>query len=130
MPTVLLVDNEPALLETFRYTLEHCGCTVLSALSGESALRVCHAYAGRIDVLVADVVMEGISGFEIAAIVKSAHPSAAVILMSGSPPDIFPQFAIANEFLEKPFALRELLTTISRYVAIPEGVGATHETWN
>ena len=112
MPTVLLVEDESAILEHLRYALERAGYTVLAATSAESAIRICHAYRGAIDVLVSDVLMSPVTGFQVAAGVKSLHPNAIVILMSGSPQCMFPNFSTHHNFLEKPFCHNELLTAI------------------
>lgn len=113
MPTVLLVEDEPTLLEAFRHALEGSGYTVLSAHSGESAIRISQRHPTEIDVLVSDVLMRPISGFEVAASVKSSHPNVVVILMSGSPRHTFGNTSIQTEFLQKPFDHCDLLTAIS-----------------
>lgn len=130
MPTLLLVENEPALLEGLRYAIEVAGYTVLSANSSESAIRICEKHAGRIDILVCDVQMGGLTGFEVAAIAKSIHPNLIVILMSGSPRNTSKQRIVANEFLEKPFTNRELLSAIFRHAPFPASTGVTSETSN
>lgn len=118
MPTILLVEDELALLEAFRYALEGSGYTVLSAYSGESAIRVSQQYPGKIDVLVSDVVMRPISGFEVAASIESSRPNVIVILMSGSPRSTFRNTPIQAEFLQKPFDHCDLLTAISRHTTV------------
>ncbi|HEY6252026.1 MAG TPA: response regulator [Candidatus Angelobacter sp.] len=128
MPTVLLVENEAAILEGLRYALECSGYTVLSAKSGESAIRISQQYHGPIDVLVSDVQMHRIDGFEVAANVKAAHPTAIVILMSGSPRYIFTDQVTADEFLEKPFTHNHLLAAIARHTTIPAHIGGPRES--
>lgn len=129
MPTILLVEDEPAILEHLRYALERSGYTVLGAISGDSAIRTCHAHQGAIDVLICDVLMSPVSGFAVASVVKSAHPTAIVILMSGSPRYVFPKSPV-NEFLEKPFHHDDLLAAISRHAELPKAIGATSATRN
>jgi CheY-like chemotaxis protein len=115
MPAVLLVEDESPLLEHLRSALELAGYTVLGATSGVSALRICQAYHDAIDVLISDVLMYPLTGFEVAAIVKSAHPNAIVILTSGSPPYAFSGPIGADDFLENRFSTM---------------TGGSHETWN
>lgn len=129
MPTVLLVEDEPAILEHLRYALERSGYTVLGATSGDSAIRMCHAHQGAIDVLICDVLMSPVSGFAVAATVKATHPTAIVILMSGSPCHLFPK-SPANEFLERPFNHGDLLVAISRHAELPKTTGGASETRN
>src|SRR5262249_1854954 len=71
MPTILLVEKEPALLDSFRDVLEQSGYNVLTADSGESAIGICRKHIGKIDLLVSDVVMDRVTGFEVAANVKA-----------------------------------------------------------
>jgi DNA-binding response OmpR family regulator len=113
--TVLLVDDETSLLEVLSELLSSQGYRVLPAGSGEAAMSICHQYAGRIDVLVTDVDMRPVNGFELAATVKSARPEVFIVLISGTP-DNFGKTDIADQFLQKPFDHKELLTTISRCV--------------
>jgi two-component system, cell cycle sensor histidine kinase and response regulator CckA len=115
--TVLLVENEPALLDSFREALEQSGYKVLTADSGESAIGICRQHIGKIDVLVSDVVMNRVTGFEVAANIKATHPNVIVILMSGSPRSCFQQHGITHDFLQKPFPQQQLLTAISRHKA-------------
>jgi CheY-like chemotaxis protein len=128
MPTILLVENEPALLDGLREALEQWGYAVLTAASGESAIRICREHNATIDILLSDVLMEGVDGFKVAETVKSAFPDVVVLLMSGSPIDSFPPSSIPHQFLEKPFTRQELLTAISRHTRTPAQVGATHES--
>jgi DNA-binding NtrC family response regulator len=115
MPTVLLVKKQSLLLENFRYELEQSGYTVLAANSGASAIRVSRSHSGAIDVLISDVLMHPVTGFELAAIIKSAHPKVKVILMSSSPTCILPLRVKANDFLDKPLPYGNLLSAISRH---------------
>lgn len=112
IPTVLLVEDEPTLLQGFRDALEQSGYTVLTASSGESAINICGKHIGRIDVLVCDIVMDRLTGFDVAATVKAAHPNVRAILMSGSPLSGFVQHGGTDRFLQKPFAQEQLLTAV------------------
>lgn len=127
MPTVLLVDDEPVVLENLRYQLEKAGYTVLAANSGEAALRISRQHSGLIDVLVSDVLMHPMTGYELAAKIKSAHPKLIVILVSGSPDFALKQPAIASNFLQKPFPHRDLLAVISRQSQRHAIAGDSHE---
>ena len=111
--TVLVVDDEPGLLEALCDLLRNNRYRVLAADSGEAAITACHQHDGRIDVLVADVELGSVNGFEVAANVRSAHPDVVVVLISGTAAHS-ERLSIANEFLEKPFANQNLLAAISR----------------
>src|SRR5579871_3353773 len=116
MATVLLVEDEPVLLELIAEALVKAGHTVYPAGSREAAIRICQMPDCRIDFLVCDVLVGRANGFEIAANIKAAHPDARVILMSGSPPYTFSLADIAHEFLQKPFALSDLLNIIAQQI--------------
>lgn len=126
MTTILLVENETVLLEMLQELLRKQGYTVLTAPSGEFAVRLCHQLSGAIDVLICDVGMAGMNGFQIAAAVKSIFPDVLVLLMSSSPRDVFPESNIAHQFFEKPFPHRELLAAIARHASrlTPAGGGS------
>jgi DNA-binding NtrC family response regulator len=116
VPTVLLVENEPGLLDLLHIVLERAGYLVLAASSGDSALRLCRQHRGPIHILLSDVLMHPLNGFELAASIKSKFPDAIVLLMSGTPVESFPPNAAPAEFFEKPFSHQQLLSAISRHV--------------
>lgn len=126
MATVLLVEHELSLLEVLGEVLQRAGHVVLAAPTAESAIQAAQPPTGRIDVLLCDVLMGRVNGFEIAANVKSVHPEAMVILMSGAPTDDSSHGLVAHTFLQKPFALQELLCTIAQQGLAPD----PHKDWN
>ncbi|MDJ0652524.1 MAG: ATP-binding protein [Xanthomonadales bacterium] len=81
--SILVVDDEPALLDLANDTLTALGYRVMSAGNGQSALESLRQYP-TIDVLFTDVVMPGgISGFELAEQALSARPDLKILLTSG-----------------------------------------------
>ncbi len=116
MATVLLVEDEPVLLEVVAEALAKAGHVVCPAASREAALRISEMPDYRIDFLVCDVLVGRNNGFEIAANIKTFHPDARIILMSGSPSDTFSLAGIAHQFLQKPFALSDLLNLIAQQI--------------
>jgi CheY-like chemotaxis protein len=114
MLTVLLVEDEPALLESLSESLGNWGCRVLQAASGVAAIDLCRRHQDKIDVLVSDVVVGQVDGFKVAAAVRAVHPDVIVFLMSGSwRPDLATPSGI-DGFLEKPFRHEQLWNAISR----------------
>ncbi|MCZ6774168.1 MAG: response regulator [Proteobacteria bacterium] len=105
--TILVVEDEPAVLDTMALMLEGLGYTVLKAKDGAEALTVLEQ-AGVIDLLLADVILPGgTSGIELADTVRRANPATNVIVMSGYPEDKFDTTAISKariRILKKPFA--------------------------
>ena len=109
--TVLLVEDEESVRQLVRETLESKGYKVLEADHGESALHIVSHHSGKIDMLITDVVMPGMSGRELSAQLCSSYPHTKVLYLSGYTED-----AIAHEgvlesgtaFLQKPFTLQML----------------------
>jgi hypothetical protein len=107
---VLLVDDEPALLEMARRMLVKGGYRVLEASDPRTALEICRAEGDSIDVLLTDVVMPGMSGPELAREVQALRPGIAVLFMSGfagGHPDANQQL-----LLKKPFTPEQLLEAL------------------
>ena len=77
MPTtVLVVDDVPANRELLRQTLEPMGCEILLAADGETALKV--AVRGKPDLILLDVMMPGIGGYETCRRLKASDPLRAI----------------------------------------------------
>jgi len=113
--TVLLVEDEPAVREMTQTALEGYGYKVVSARSGEDALQTVSAKQTRIDLLLTDVVMPGMSGPELADRVRRDYPSIAVIFMSGYTSNAVLRRSIeAGEahFVQKPFTTTGLATKL------------------
>jgi two-component system, cell cycle sensor histidine kinase and response regulator CckA len=103
---LLLVEDEPAVRLMTQTALQGYGYTVLCAASGHDALRTVTARQGRIDLVLTDVVMPGMSGPQLAERVRRDYPAIAVVFMSGYTSDaVFRQGIEAGEadFVQKPF---------------------------
>ncbi len=81
--TILLVEDDPAVLEPVRRMLEQVGHDLLWACSPEDALRAVDSYSGRIDLLRTDVVPPGMSGRALAELAGERRPGLPVLFMSG-----------------------------------------------
>jgi two-component system, cell cycle sensor histidine kinase and response regulator CckA len=124
--TVLLAEDEPLVRELVVAVLERSGYRVLPAATGEEALALYERGADTIDVLVADMVMPGMGGRELAERVLAQRPDARVVLMSGYTEDALvvgrddlrqPVFPV---FLKKPFAPRALLESVAESIGRSE----------
>src|SRR5437867_6763657 len=105
--TVLVVEDEPAVLTLSRRALEAQGYVVLAASDATAALRVVERHGGTIHILVTDVVMPGLSGRELADKLAAQRPGIRVLYMSGYPGDAVVQHGslpAGSAFLEKPFS--------------------------
>jgi PAS domain S-box-containing protein len=105
--TVMVVEDEAAVLSLSRRALEAQGYVVLAASDGAAALRILERHGGPIDLLLTDVVMPGISGRELAEQLTARRPGVRVLYMSGYPGDAVVQqgtLAPGSAFLQKPFS--------------------------
>jgi two-component system cell cycle sensor histidine kinase/response regulator CckA len=124
--TILLVDDESAVRRPIRQALDLVGYTVLEAKDGIEALGI-HADTGtRVDLVVLDVKMPGMSGWAVLEELKRRAPRLPVILTSGyTQEDSTPSGAIAPDaYLPKPYDLAELTATVRQLMPsaeIPEG---------
>ena len=119
--TVLVVDDEPEVLELAAEILRRVGYTVLEATDGANALEVAGRREGEIHLLVTDMVMPGMSGRDLAERLRALRASLRVLYISGYVQDPSARAALASEtsaFVAKPFTpelltdrVRELLAT-------------------
>jgi two-component system cell cycle sensor histidine kinase/response regulator CckA len=109
--TVLLVEDEESVRQLVRETLESKGYKVLEADNGDSALQIVAEYSGKIDMLITDVVMPGMSGRELSARLCAACPQTKVLYLSGYTEDAIVHEGVIDPdtaFLQKPFTLQML----------------------
>ncbi len=105
--TVLLVEDEEALRALARRVLEGLGYIVLAAGSAEEALRVAQGHQKKIDLLVTDVIMPGMSGPQLARCLVNDRPGMKVLFTSGYTDTAIIQQGVVDAptaFLQKPFA--------------------------
>ena len=91
--------------------LERLGYSVLVASNGAEALERLDEHEGRVDLLLTDVVMPGMSGRELAGIVRRRCPHARVLFMSGYAEDAVASHGVLQQgaqLLEKPFTATNL----------------------
>jgi signal transduction histidine kinase len=121
--TILVVEDEPALLRVVTRILQHNDYSVLAAANGTEALAL--AADHDFDLLLTDAVMPGISGFELADRVRQTRPQASVLFMSGYSPDLAGAgrgLPVDTALVQKPFTERTLLEAVRAAIAAPCGV--------
>jgi PAS domain S-box-containing protein len=116
LSTVLLVEDEDSLRELVLELLGRNGYRVLSASNGAEALETAHRFQGFIHLLLADVVLPGISGPELASELATGQPEMKTIYMSGY--SEFNSFGRGNlpagaRLLQKPFTKETLLREVA-----------------
>jgi CheY-like chemotaxis protein len=110
-PVILVVDDEAAVNRVVTRFLKHVGYRVLEACSAEEALELVRRQDPRIDLVLADVVMPGAGGVELAATLLSRAPGPSVILMTGALPEEVQRLDVNGQVvrvLRKPLDLDEV----------------------
>lgn len=113
--TILLVEDEPAVLEMTRRMLELIGYTVFSAGTPSEALRMANELDGKINLLLTDVVMPEMNGRDLAENLRPLYLDLKCLFMSGYTSDIIAQQGILDdgvEFIQKPFSQKDLAIKI------------------
>jgi PAS domain S-box-containing protein len=105
--TVLIVEDEPAILKLSQTILRGLGYSVMAARTPGEALRLAAAHAGVIDLLVTDVIMPEMNGRELADQLVAASPGLRCLFVSGYTADVIAHRGILHKgvhFLQKPFS--------------------------
>jgi DNA-binding response OmpR family regulator len=115
---ILLVDDEPDVLEYLEVRLQRLGYAVTTAGSGPAALETFHnaLNTNTFDLLLTDVVMPQMSGFELAKRLHQVSPAMKILFMSGyTGSEYFRQKGMLGSdlpFIEKPFHIDDLVEKI------------------
>jgi PAS domain S-box-containing protein len=113
--TVLLVEDEPELLKMGKRMLEKLGYNVLTADTPCKALCLVGEHAGKIHLLLTDVVMPEINGWDLAEQLLAKKPGMNCLFMSGYTADVIANHGVLKEnmqFIQKPFSIQELAAKV------------------
>jgi PAS domain S-box-containing protein len=113
--TVLLVEDESAVLQAAVRILGGHGYTVHATSAPSDAIAVLSDPAAQVDVLVTDMVMPGVSGVELARRAQELRPGLPVLYMSGYSPELAAHrgtLPAGSNIMRKPFTRRDLLKAI------------------
>jgi PAS domain S-box-containing protein len=113
--TILLVEDEPAILEMTRRMLERKGYSVVPAATPADAISIADTYVGKIDLLMTDVVMPEMNGRDLAKKITAIFPEIKLLFMSGYSANVITQQGVLNDgvaFMQKPFSMNELAEKI------------------
>ncbi len=113
--TVLLVEDEPSFLHLGKTVLERFGYVILAAGKPSDAIAMAKSSAGRIHLLITDVVMPEMNGLELRNRIEEIEPGIKVLFMSGYASDAAIGRGVLEEgmhFLEKPFSVRSLSSKV------------------
>lgn len=109
--TLLLVEDESTVRKMACTMLERSGYSVLMAASPSEAFAIAKAHAGKIDLLVTDVVMPEMNGKELASQLQDLYPQIKVLFMSGYTANAIAHHGVLDDgvnFIQKPFSHKDL----------------------
>lgn len=118
--TILLVEDDPTILEMGALMLTELGYQVLSAGGPGEALHLAQEYSEAIDLLITDVVMPEMNGRELCHRLLVLHPELKQLYMSGYTANVIAHHGVLDaggHFLQKPFALRDLAARVREALA-------------
>lgn len=113
--TILLVEDETAVLHLGTTMLTNLGYSVLTAHTPHEAMRLAEAYSGQISLLITDVVMPDMNGRELADRLRSLSPNLKCLYMSGYAADVIAYHGVLQEgrlLLQKSFSLQDLAVKV------------------
>ena len=113
--TILLVEDELAILQITAHLLGKQGYTVLTAETAVDAMRLAREHVGEISLLITDVIMPEMNGKELANKLLSLNPQLKCLYMSGYTADIIAQHGVLDDgmhFIQKPFSLPGLANKV------------------
>jgi len=125
--TILLVEDNESLLNLIHETLSGLGYNVTSAPSGFEALDLVEDPGVPLDLLLTDVIMPGLSGIEVAQVVRSRRPKTKVIFLSGYTGDAGTtgQMPPGSKLLQKPVDMKRLAEVLRSELDQPEMLAAS-----
>jgi CheY-like chemotaxis protein len=113
--TILLVEDEPAILDIASMMLEKQGYTILKACTPRDAMEQAIKYNGIIHLLMTDVIMPEMNGRDLANKLLSLYPQMKCLFMSGYTADVISRHGVLDEgvsFLQKPFSLPNMAAKV------------------
>ncbi len=113
--TILLVEDEPEILEVIRMILIKLGYQLLAAATPGEAIRLAEDHAGTIHLLMTDVIMPEMNGRDLAKRLLALYPDLKRLFMSGYTADVIAHHGILEEgvhFIQKPFSIADLAAKV------------------
>ncbi|MBF0468999.1 MAG: transporter substrate-binding domain-containing protein [Desulfamplus sp.] len=121
---ILLIEDEPMLLELTRLMLETIGYKVLSCAIPEEGIKMAEKHSEEIDLLITDVVMPKMNGRELVEKILEIAPDISYLFISGYTANLIARHGILDKephFLQKPFSIDELSKKIRKILDKRQG---------
>ncbi len=125
--TILVCEDDEAVREFTRRTLEGHGYHVLAVSDARAALDHVRKHAGRLDLLLTDVVMPHVNGRELVRQLAALRPAVRILYMSGYTANVIAEHGVladGEELLQKPFVAQQLLQQVRRVLDEGDRAGA------
>jgi len=113
--TILVVEDEPMILNLAKTMLEHSGYKVLPAMSPGEAIETAEKHEGEIRLLITDVIMPEMNGRELAKRILAIYPDVKRLFMSGYTANVIAHHGVLDKgvhFLQKPFSFKDFTDKI------------------
>jgi PAS domain S-box-containing protein len=119
--TILLVEDEPSILNILTGLLEDKGFQILAARNADTAIGLADEHPGKIDLLVTDIMLPDINGVWLSEKLESRRPGLKTLFMSGYTQETiarYKQFEEGVNFIQKPFSINSFMSIVSRMIQI------------
>ncbi len=113
--TILLVEDEPSIIQIASMMLERWGYQILAASTPDAAIELARQHQGEIHLLISDVILPGMNGRELANRLIALHPDMKCMFMSGYTSDIIDSHGVFDTgvfFIQKPFNMEDLTSKV------------------
>lgn len=119
MKKILLVDDEPDIIEILQFMLESQGYECITATDGEEGLK--KAREINPDIIILDVMMPKINGYKICRLLKfdNKYKDIPILMLTARSQDedkLIGEETGADEYITKPFEVDEVIETIKKYI--------------
>lgn len=114
---IMLVEDQQEVRMAAISMLHREGYVVIEAINGRDALEKYKTHSGKIDLLLTDIIMPEMGGFDLYMELKKINPAIKAAFMSGYAPDTIINSIISEEelpFLSKPFNRQELIQVVQQ----------------
>jgi len=117
METILIIEDDPAMLRGLKDNFEFKGYNVLAAADGEEGLNV--ALDKKPDLILLDIMLPKINGYEVCRLIRQEHLDMPIIMLTakGEESDIVLGLNLgADDYVTKPFSIKELLARAAAFL--------------
>jgi signal transduction histidine kinase/ActR/RegA family two-component response regulator len=118
---ILVVEDEPDILDLIRAMLEKSGYRVLTASTPSQALDLARNHGGSVDLMITDIILPEMNGRDLNRHLASIFPNLKVLFMSGYTADVIAHHGVLEEgvqFIQKPFAMKDLVLKVKEVLAL------------